>query len=147
MIQVLPAAPRHSPGRCWALSMLPGSGPQPGSGLSGHPARRQPSGRLPGGSKPLVSLCGGFLARPGAQRGGEHAYWREKAVLPSPRDPQPRQRETRPTGDEPGVPVALACFRSASGLHHFLSIARAKCGSPVGNLCLLFQGEEKVAGR
>lgn len=120
---LLPAAPRRSPGRCRALSMLPGSGPQTGSGPSGHPARRRPSGRLSSGPTPLVSLCGGFTAHPGARGGGEHAYWGEKAV------PQPWQREAQhsgrpplrrphlqslgsaqPTSDEPAVPVALAWF-------------------------------------
>lgn len=123
MIRELPAAPRRSPGRCRALLMPPGSGLQTGSGPSGHPARRRPSGRLSSGPTPLVSLCGGFTAHPGARGGGEHAYWGEKAV------PQPWQREAQhsgrpplrrphlqflcsaqPTGDEPAVPVALAWF-------------------------------------
>lgn len=150
-IRELPAAPRRSPGRCRALSMLPGSGPQTGSGPSGHPARSRPSGRLPGGPTPLVSLCGGFTARPGARGGGGHA---EEGSMPTG-----GKRLSRSHGNErPSTPAALrsgdlTCslsavlsppamsprsqwpslgFCPASGLHHLLSIARARRGSPVG---------------
>lgn len=153
-IRELPAAPRCSQAQPWKVpGSLDAARERAADGLRPEwPPRPKPTL----GSAAWWSHTTGFIVRRlhspswstgrrGARGGGEHAYWGEKAV------PQPWQREAQHSaalrsGDltcslsavlSPPVMSLQSQWPSlgfcpASGLHHLLSIARARRGSPVG---------------